>query len=334
VVVRKIARLAGHYLKYRLRELHPFEVQAVLLNACNLKCEYCRCPEMPTALMTTAEWVDIVRNLARVGTLRIKFQGGEPTLRKDFRQITAAARQAGLITAVVTNGTMIAKRPELMDHLDEVVVSLDALTPAHHDRYRGAGSHAAAMETLALAVMRGCRPYVNMVVHRDTLAELEPMLAFCEAQGYGLNAQAVMFGHEYQDSNAVSLRLPEAAEREMYGQLAAWKRAGRKLMFAASSYERTAAWPDYTVLATPTTGPSRCMAGKFYIHIDANGDVHPCGLHTGTFVPKNIVRDGFDAAVSNTREHDCGDCSLAYLNERKAVFGLRPSALLEMVRRA
>jgi MoaA/NifB/PqqE/SkfB family radical SAM enzyme len=105
-------------------------------------------------------------------------------------------------------------------------------------------------------------------------------------------------------------------------------------MFAASSYDRTARWPDFTVLATSGPAPSACMAGKYYIHIDANGDIHPCGLHTGTFAPLNIVRDGFDAAIRHTRRHDCADCSLAYLNERKAVFGLRPAALLEVVRRS
>ena len=332
--MKQAGSLAVHYLRFRFRALHPFEVQAVLLNACNLKCEYCRCPEMKTALMTTAQWAQTVRDLARVGTLRIKFQGGEPTLRKDFGEITAEAKRAGLITAVVTNGTFIAKRPELVEHLDEVVVSLDALSRDNHDRYRGHGSHDAAMETLALSKARGCRVYINMVVHRDTLPELEPMLAFCESHGYRLNAQAVMFGHEYQDSRAVSLRLTEEQERDMYHQLAAWKRAGRPLMFAASSYERTARWSDFTVLATPSDGPSGCMAGRFYIHIDANGDVHPCGLHTGTFSPKNIIRDGFEDAVAHTQRHDCGDCSLAYLNERKAVFGLSPSALLEVVRRS
>jgi MoaA/NifB/PqqE/SkfB family radical SAM enzyme len=326
--------LAAHYLRYRFHTLHPFEVQAVLLNACNLKCDYCRCPDMPTALMTTAQWVETLDSLAAVGTLRIKFQGGEPTLRKDFAEITAAAQAAGLITAVVTNGTMIARNPALVDHLHEVVVSLDALTREKHDRYRGPGNHDAAMEALALSAARGCRVYINMVVHRDTRDELEPMLAFCERQGYRLNAQAVMFGHEYQDSSAISLRLPPDQEREMYRQLAAWKRAGRPLMFAAASYERTAQWPDFTVLATPSDGPSDCMAGRYYIHIEPNGDVHPCGLHTGTFAPKNLVRDGFEASIRHAQRHDCGDCSLAYLNERKAVFGLRPAALLEVVRRA
>ena len=328
------ARLAWHFLKYRFRSLHPFEVQAVLLNACNLKCHYCRCPEMMTSLMTTAQWADTVRSLAAVGTLRIKFQGGEPTLRKDFREIAAASKRAGIVTAVVTNGTKIAGDPSLIDDVDEVVVSLDALSPEGHDRHRGNGSHELAMRALAVAAGRGRRTYVNMVVHRDTLGELEPMLSFCEANGHRLNAQAVMFGNAYQDSTAEALRLPADVERRMYHQLAAWKRDGRALMFAAASYERTAKWPDFTTLAVVSDGVSKCMAGRYYINIDANGDVRPCGLHVGSFQPKNLLRDGFDATLAHARRHDCGDCSLAYLNERKAVFSLRPSALIEILRRA
>jgi MoaA/NifB/PqqE/SkfB family radical SAM enzyme len=76
------------------------------------------------------------------------------------------------------------------------------------------------------------------------------------------------------------------------------------------------------------------MAGRYYIHIEANGDVHPCGLHGATFAPKNAARDGVDAAVQHARHHDCADCSLAYLNERKALFALSPPAVLHLIRRA
>jgi MoaA/NifB/PqqE/SkfB family radical SAM enzyme len=325
--------LAAHYLRHRFKTLHPFEVQAVLLNDCNLKCRYCRCPEMSKAQLSTDQWCDIVRRLAAAGTLRIKFQGGEPTLRKDFPTICRASKQVGIVTAVVTNGTVIAVRPSLLDHLDEVVVSMDALTQEKHDRYRGAGSHAAAMKALEHSAGRGRRTYVNMVVHRDTLEELDGMLAFCESRGYRLNAQAVMFGHEYQDARAEDLRLPETKERDMYRALADWARARRSLMFSAASYDRTARWADFKTLAVAGDGQSDCMAGKFYLHIEPNGDVHPCGLHTGTFTPKNILADGFEAALLHARHHDCEDCSLTYLNERKAVFGLKPSALLQVVRR-
>ncbi len=75
------------------------------------------------------------------------------------------------------------------------------------------------------------------------------------------------------------------------------------------------------------------MAGKSYIHIEPNGDVHPCGIHGADFAPKNIIKDGLKEALRHTQRHNCGDCWTAYLNERKAVFGLRPSAVHEVIRR-
>jgi hypothetical protein len=52
-----------------------------------------------------------------------------------------------------------------------------------------------------------------------------------------------------------------------------------------------------------------------------------------SFVPKNAVGDGLIAALRHARAHDCHDCRLAYLNERKHLFGLRPSALMALVSR-
>jgi MoaA/NifB/PqqE/SkfB family radical SAM enzyme len=330
--MRKALRLAGHFVKFRMRALHPFEVQAVLLNACNLRCLYCRCPDIKTALMTTEQWCDLVRRFAALGTHRIKFQGGEPTIRKDFAAICRAAKRAGLVTAVTSNGYGLSQE-ENLESLDEVVLSLDALTPALHDRYRGEGSHATVMRALDRAQARGCRVYINMVVHRDTLQELEAMLEFCEQRRIGLNAQAVMFGKEYQDDQAMFLGLSQTDEQAMYRQLADWKRQGRPLMFSAGSYDRTAAWPDYRTLTIRGDGPSSCMAGRDYIHVEPNGDVHPCGLHGARFSPKNFLRDGLEAALLHAQHHDCADCALVYLNERKALFGLRPAAVREVFRR-
>ncbi len=326
-------RMTTRYLAHRFQELHPYEVQALILNACDLKCVYCRCPEIRTNLMTTDQWRSIIQSLGALGTLRIKFQGGEPTLRSDFRDLCCEAQQAGLITAVVTHGLKIASHPVLLDHLDEIVVSLDSSTPEFHDRLRGAGTHTGAVQAIDLARERGLRTYVVMVVCRENYSELERMLEFCERRGIRLHAQPVLFGRDPFDDRARDLALTGEQVRTMHQRLAEWKRQGRALMFSESAYQKVARWPDHGVLTTRSQGESPCMAGKFYVHIEANGDVWPCGQHGANFTPKNIILHGLMEALRHVRHHDCGDCFSAYLNERKAVFGLRPAALLEIVRR-
>lgn len=48
------------------------------------------------------------------------------------------------------------------------------------------------------------------------------------------------------------------------------------------------------------------------VHIEANGDVAPCVLHESPFTPKNLIRDGFEAALQHVQHHSCGDCFLPY----------------------
>jgi MoaA/NifB/PqqE/SkfB family radical SAM enzyme len=324
---------AARFASHRLRAVHPFEVQAVLLNACNLRCVYCRCPEIKTRLMNTEQWKGTIRGLGRLGTMRIKFQGGEPTLRSDFRELCAAAGAAGMRTAAITNGWPVAENPALLDYLHEVVVSLDSPRADVNDRLRGPGCHQRAVRALELAVERGICGYVNMVLTHDTLPDLEAMLEFCEARGLRLNAQAVGFGTEFYDDAARPLGLSADETRTTHRRLAEWKRQGRALMFSAAAYEKVLSWPDPGQPTAPSHGESACMAGKFYVHIQANGDVHPCVQHNAHFTAKNILSDGLEDALRNAQRHDCGDCWIAYLNERKNVYGLRPAALLEVMRR-
>lgn len=333
MIRRRHLNQGARFLARRLRTLHPYEVQALLLNACNLKCAYCRCPEMKVPTMTTAQWQRIISELGALGTMRIKFQGGEPTLRPDFVQLCATARHAGITTAVVTNGIRIADDPDLLAELDEVVVSLDAVTPAIHDGVRGQGSHAGAVAAIAAATARGLPTYVVMVASRDTVCEVEPMLRFCEERGVRLHVQPVLFGRTSFDATAAELALSGEEIRTLHRRLAEWKRQGRPLMFSANVYGSVGDWPDHSVLTTQSVGDSGCMAGRFYVHIEANGDVWPCQQHGADFTAKNILRDGLEAALRHVQHHNCGDCFTVYLNERKAVFGLRPAALAEVIRR-
>lgn len=326
-------RLAGRVLAHRFRGLHPYDVEINLLNACNLRCVYCRCPAVTIRLLTTEQWCDIIRQLGQVGAARVRFQGGEPTLRADFATLCAAVRAAGAMCGVTTNGIRIAERPELLDGLDDVIISLDAVTPAIHDRLRGNGTHGQVVRAIDLARDRGVATYVTMVVTSINYEEVAPLLDFCEARGVVMHAQPILFGHRYFADGVRELALTPAQQRALHTQLADWKRQGRPLVFTASTYANVAGWSDHDVLATPAGGTSDCVAGRYHIHIEANGDVHPCVQHGASLTPKNIIADGFEAALRHVQRHDCGDCYTACLVERKAVFGLRPAAVLEALRR-
>ncbi len=234
-----------------------------------------------------------------------------------------------MITAAISHGLTISSRPDLLDYLDEFIVSLDSPKPETNDRLRGEGSYRGAVEAIDIAHKRGVRTFVNMVLTRDNFSDVEAMLEFCEARGLFMNAQPVMFDRQVYDNAAKALALTSEQIRTVHQQMAKWKRQDRNIVFSARAYEQVADWADFAHLSTRSAGESSCMAGRFYIHIEPNGDILPCVQYDADFTPKNIIKDGLDAALRNVQRHNCGDCWTVYLNERKAMFGLKPSALGE-----
>lgn len=325
--------LARKFLAHRWKPLQVFEVQACVLNACNLRCVYCKCPEIKTSVLTTQQWRELIADLARLGTMRIKFQGGEPTLRPDFRELCWVSRAKGTITSVTTNGQRTAEEPTLLDYLDEAVFSLDAAESAVNDRLRGEGTHRKVMESIEQARRRGIRIYINMVVTRENLDQIEPMMRLCAEIGAGFNAQPMTLDWAYADDCARRLALNDDEILALHRQLVAWKRAGWPLMFGAATYQRSVDWPEYRQLRRTGDTISSCMAGRFYVHIEPNGDVFPCGFQVGHFEPINAVHSGIEQALEKARRHHCLDCGIPYLNERKALFGLHPYALAQLFRR-
>jgi MoaA/NifB/PqqE/SkfB family radical SAM enzyme len=326
-------RLGLRYAARIFLPLHPFEIQAQLWNTCDQRCLYCRCPRVQTELMSTEDWRTILRALGKWGTLRLKFQGGEPTLRPDFRELSHEAKKAGMRTAAVSHGIRIASDPGLLDYLDELVISLDSVRPDVNDRLRGDGAHRGATRAISLALERKLSTYVNMAVCQINLSDLEPMLEFCESRGISMNAQPIVFGRVYYDSEAKALGLEPEQVRALHRQLARWKKQGRNLLFSPRAYLKAVGWADLTELTTRSAGRSPCRAGKDYFHVEPNGDVLPCIQHGAAFSPKNILHDGLEEALGHARNHDCGDCWPAYLNERKLLFRLNPGAVREMMRR-
>ena len=127
----------------------PFMVNIAVSRACNLGCEACAYyDESQTEHVrarrdpTTAELQAMIDNVSRLGTAVLSFLGGEPTVRRDIVDLGVYARQRGLYSLLVTNGTRMndALVERIPEGFHRVGVSLDGDRESN-DAIRGAGSY-------------------------------------------------------------------------------------------------------------------------------------------------------------------------------------------------
>ncbi|MGB1563829.1 MAG: GTP 3',8-cyclase MoaA [Sinimarinibacterium flocculans] len=147
-----------------------------LTDRCNLRCVYCM-PEHPQwlprdTLLDGAELQRLARLfVARLGISEIRLTGGEPLLRAEITQITAALdalRAEGLERlALTSNGVRLDRlaAPLRAAGLDDVNVSLDAVTPQGFARLTG-GDLAPVLRGIDAARAAGLPVKINSVILR------------------------------------------------------------------------------------------------------------------------------------------------------------------------
>jgi len=158
---------------------------------CNLRCTYCSVASSPTARrrsMTPERFRNLVDEAVRCGFTEIYVTGGEPFLEPD---IVAMAEYASdrLPTVLLTNAMLfrgrrltelrrLADRPNLI-----VQTSIDGARPDTHDRNRGDGSWARAMEGVAIAADLHLPIRVGMTKTDENAAEVPELRAQLDAMG-------------------------------------------------------------------------------------------------------------------------------------------------------
>lgn len=109
-----------------------------LWEPCNMKCGFCfatfqdvKQDRLPKGHMNKEDCIAVVEMLARAGFAKINFAGGEPTLCPWLSDLIARAKEHGLTTAIVTNGTKITAEwlDSLNRTLDWIALSVDTLDP-------------------------------------------------------------------------------------------------------------------------------------------------------------------------------------------------------------
>ena len=140
----------------------PYAVTFYVTHKCNLACSYCtqKEPDVFSQELPTAGTLKVLAKI-RQETDSIVITGGEPTLRSDIETIVEAARFKNKFRSVllITNGTLLDRKPKILDAVTGLVVSLDALQ-------------------------------ADPVIEEWNIAEVQRLLDWCGEQGFVFAAQS------------------------------------------------------------------------------------------------------------------------------------------------
>ena len=230
---------------------------------CNLKCQHCFALSLKQEnrrKLTISEYRDIAEQCMKLGTVNFSFQGGEPLLLENLKDIIHAFRPHQNLISVTTNGTLLnGRRIEELKRMgvDILTVSLDSSIPDEHDSFRGVpGSFAKTVSGIRLALKKGLNVTLGCVVTHHTLRS-EGIKGLVElAQGlktvlYIILPVAVGGWAQRED-----VLLDEEDMRFIDG------------LTRRSSYVRT----DFQA----NLGPYGCGAAKEILYITPYGDVFTC----------------------------------------------------------
>ncbi|QHI38933.1 Cyclic pyranopterin monophosphate synthase 1 [Kordia antarctica] len=107
-----------------------------LWQPCNMRCKFCfatfldvKQTILPKGHLPEAEAVEVVKSLANYGFKKITFVGGEPLLCKWLPKLIRTAKELGLNTTVVTNGSKLTDEflQQNKPYLDWIALSIDSL---------------------------------------------------------------------------------------------------------------------------------------------------------------------------------------------------------------
>ena len=133
---------------------------------------------LPKGHLPREDCLGVVKALAEAGFGKINFAGGEPTLCSWLPDLIKWAKELGLTTSIVTNGSFIT--PEWLDRvdgrLDWAAMSIDTLDPEKLIRMGRTTRNGPLSEADYLGIMdtlkqRGIRLKVNTVVTRTNCDE-------------------------------------------------------------------------------------------------------------------------------------------------------------------
>ena len=173
-------------MSHSIKKLFIPSINFHLWEPCNMRCKFCfatfqdvKQTILPKGHLPKEEALKVVREIAKSGFEKITFAGGEPTLCPWLPELIREAKNKGLTTMVVSNGSRLTDKflAENKQYLDWIAISIDSLESSTNLKI---GRAITGKKSLTRAY------YINVIKK-------------IEEYGYGLKINTVVNAYNYKE---------------------------------------------------------------------------------------------------------------------------------------
>ncbi|MCJ7616586.1 MAG: radical SAM protein [Desulfobacterales bacterium] len=334
-VIRYIAYIK-ELVKGRLSQKRtPILVTVCVTNRCNLRCRYCyeEYYARNHEEFTTEELLNLIDELAEMGTKYISVNGGEALLRDDIEIIVDKIKEKKMLCHLSTNGLLVKKKISVLKKVNSLAVSIDGARQGN-DLNRGEGTYDKIVEAIECLKENNIKFHTHTVLTKNNKNAADEMMVI--ARRYGCKAQFSVLRES--DSPDKEIGLDDDEVREIVTKILDYKKDGRPVFFSYDAYDYFLRWPfsyqKQTIKGKLPEGykPIECYIKRFSCHIEANGLVYPCVVLVNKFEALNFLEVGFKKAWENLSKNDCKACYNICCNDLNLTFGLKPQPIWNAVK--
>ncbi len=289
---------------------------------CNLRCLYCyNADEREHSIcqgreaLSDIEIFEFIDKLADNDFEYIVFTGGEPMLRKSIFTIVEYAKNKGLGTNLLSNGTAFTHKnvKQVVDLFDSITVSLDSSIESEHEATRGKGSWKRTIRGLDFLMSQSRHEIaLRPVITDHNIDNLYLLPEFAYSRWNISSYQPTMYlPNSIKETKELAL-LPDV-KKYAKGMDLFYRKLGNIPGGNADDPLKSISYGG------------KCGMAKSIFSISANGDVFPCqSLHFDELTMGNIRHQEIDelfkngealgiVGVSGLQIPECTDCPFLLL---------------------